>query len=67
MVPSLTVSASSRSLCWIGACTDLGQSVTEQLDGFCLGDAIALGYVEELQETVLVEQLIFVPQRRRCS
>jgi hypothetical protein len=67
MVPSLTVSASSRSLCWIGACTGLGQSVTEQLDGFGLGDAIALGYVEELQETVLVEQLIYVPQRRRCS
>ena len=37
----------------------LGQSVARQPDGFGVGDAAALGQVEELQETAPVEQLIF--------
>ena len=37
----------------------LGQSVARQPDGFGVGDAAALGQVEELQEAAPVEQLIF--------
>lgn len=33
----------------------LGQAVAEQPDGLGIGDAVALGQVEELQETAAVE------------